>query len=103
MDAGEVVVGQRHVGGGDVLLEPLGTAGAGDRDDVVALRQQPGERELGDGDLLARGQLLQLLDRAQVGGVVVALPALVQLRMSSAGYSDAGFTSPVRKPRPSGE
>ena len=46
VEGGQVVGGEVHVGGADVLLEVGDPLGAGDRDDVVALREHPGEREL---------------------------------------------------------
>src|SRR4051812_26591186 len=42
----ELRVGQAAIDGGDILLEPLLLLGAGNGDDVFALRQEPGERHL---------------------------------------------------------
>jgi hypothetical protein len=44
---------ERDVGGGDVLGDARGAARAADRDDVLALGEQPGQRQLGDRDALS--------------------------------------------------
>lgn len=44
---GEFPVAQFDPGGPKDFLKPMGLGGAGDRDDVGPLRQQPSERHLG--------------------------------------------------------
>ena len=85
-----------------VLLQARAALGARDRDDVLALREQPGERDL-------RGRrvapLRDRLDRARRAPGWRPSP-----RAGSAGCSCGsrpagtvcGVSSPVRKPRPSG-
>ena len=46
VDGAEVLGAQRDVEGAQVLVEIRAALGAGDRDDALALRQHPGEREL---------------------------------------------------------
>src|SRR5262245_34096729 len=75
VDPGELVGGQRDVDGGDVLLEIAPPLGAGDRDDVVAARQDPGERQLAGGDGLVPRDGREVLDEREVLGEVVALEA----------------------------
>jgi hypothetical protein len=65
-DLRAVVARERDVRGADVLLDALGTAGAGDRDDVVATREQPRERGLGDRGVLGRGEVLEVVDGSEV-------------------------------------
>jgi hypothetical protein len=50
----------------NVLLEVGAALGAGDRDDVVALSEQPGERKLGRRHALFGGELLSLARERQV-------------------------------------
>src|SRR6202012_1500476 len=73
--------------GTDVLLDPLAPAGSGDRHDVAALREQPGQRDLsGSGAGLGR-DLLRYLDDAPVrlevvpreAGIVASEVGLVEL------------------------
>src|ERR671930_2146723 len=74
-DLGEVLGGQLDVERADVLLETLDAPGAGDRDDVVALREHPGERELRWGHALRCGELLDLGDEVEVALEVLGLEA----------------------------
>jgi len=46
-DACEVLAGERHLQGGDVLLQVLATGGAGDGNAVFVLGQDPGQGQLG--------------------------------------------------------
>lgn len=66
--------GQRH----DVLLDTPGFAAAGNRHDVVLLREEPGERELCHGGALGLRQSLQLVDGFEVLLEVARLPAWVR-------------------------
>jgi hypothetical protein len=45
-DLGEVVGGELHIGGADVLLESMQLAGPRHRHDPWLLREQPGQRDL---------------------------------------------------------
>src|SRR5215472_14962639 len=58
---------------GSVFLEPVAMAGAGDRDDVVPPRQDPGDRELCWSAVLSCSMLFQLLDQREVAAQIVAL------------------------------
>ncbi len=72
-------------------------------DDVVALGEHPGERELAGGDALLGGDLLDPLDQLQVALEVLALEARVDAAEVVLGQVvDASWKRPVRKPRPSG-
>ena len=44
----KVFFAQGQVGCSDIFFSAFGAAGAGDRDDVVALREQPRKRQLRD-------------------------------------------------------
>src|SRR5579885_2592691 len=72
-DLRRLVGAQRYVERAEIFLQPLDALGAGDRDHVVALRQQPGEAELGDGAALVGGDRLDALDQGAVPGEVLAL------------------------------
>src|SRR5262249_54424661 len=61
-ERGEFIVRERDVDGGGVLFKVLSPLGAGDRHDVVTLREQPGECDLRHGTALLRGHGL---DRRQ--------------------------------------
>jgi len=52
--------------GPEVLLQVGDALGAGDRDDVVALGEDPGEGQLAGGAAVALGEALDLVDEAQV-------------------------------------
>ncbi len=55
-----------------VLFEVAAALGARDGDDVVSLREHPGERELGRAHAALGGDLLHAIDDAQVLGEVLA-------------------------------
>src|SRR3954463_8445791 len=74
-DRAQLIAGQLHVGGRHVLLEVGAALGARDRDDVVALVQDPRERELARGHALAGGELLEPGDEVEVLLEVLALEA----------------------------
>jgi hypothetical protein len=67
-DAGQIGGGELDVDGPGVLLEALGAAGAGNGCDVLALGEQPGQRELGGSDALGAGQTLYSLAGWWSGG-----------------------------------
>src|SRR5919106_367721 len=77
VDGVELGPGERDVGGTGVLDGALEAAGPGDGNDVVALGQQPGKRQLADSDVLAGRELLEALDGFGVAFEVPGLPALV--------------------------
>src|SRR5262245_64253682 len=60
VDFRKLAVRQNHIGRAGVLLEILATLGAEERHDVLALREQPSERELGRRDFLCSCQLAHL-------------------------------------------
>src|SRR3954452_4453721 len=60
VDVPELVVAELDLRRAPVLLEVGHALGAGDRDDVVALRQHPGQRELPGRDALLLGELADL-------------------------------------------
>jgi hypothetical protein len=68
VDLGQVVSGELHVGGAEVLLEPLDPPGAGNRHDPRLLGEQPGERDLGPGAVLGGGDAGEQVDDCLVGG-----------------------------------
>jgi hypothetical protein len=57
VDATQIDLAQMHVERVYVLLQVLAAFSAGDRDDIVALREHPGERELRGRAALFFGQL----------------------------------------------
>src|SRR5438876_2687604 len=69
--------GQPLAQSAQILLEPGNLLGAGDRDDVLALSQQPGQRELRRGALFLRGDRLDAFDEGAVLGQIVAHEARV--------------------------
>src|SRR5437762_1006 len=71
-DLGEVVFRQLDVDGGGVFFEMRDLAAAGDGDDVGPLGEEPGEGELGGGDALFFGDLLDAFDEVEVLLEVVA-------------------------------
>src|SRR3954451_12640082 len=74
-DRAPLVTGQLHVGRRHVLLEVGAALRAGDGDDVLALVQHPGERELARGHALVGGELLEPADEVEVLLEVLALEA----------------------------
>src|SRR3989442_9505879 len=77
VDASQVGRTEINGGGRDVLLQVAPPLGAGDGNDVLALREQPGERELRRRATLLYRQLLHLRDEVQVLREVRALEARV--------------------------
>src|SRR5689334_18416910 len=75
VDAREVLPREPHVESADILLQVLATLGAGDRHDVVALRQHPGERELRGRAALLPCHGLDLAHEVEVLLEVLALEA----------------------------
>src|SRR3954469_2374283 len=63
---------QHEVVGGDVLLQPGHPLGAGDGGDVVALRQQPRQGDLGGGGASLVGDRLHLVSDGEVAPEVLA-------------------------------
>ena len=90
--------------GGGVLLDAGDPLGAGDRGDVVALREQPGQSDLCRCCTRLGGDGLDLVDDAQVALEVLAGEARVGLAPVVVGeLRRASGSAPVRKPWPSGE
>src|SRR5918997_6904138 len=87
IDTAQVVFSERHIACRKVLLEVLPAPRAGDRHDVLALSQDPGEGELSRRAALLTGKLLDLGGEALVvlerfalpAGAVAAEVALVEL------------------------
>src|SRR5262249_19731922 len=71
-----VIEGKRN--GRDVQLEPLLLLRARDGDDVVALREEPGERDLRLGQAVRGGDRVQRLEQLQVALEVARLEARLQ-------------------------
>jgi hypothetical protein len=65
--------------GGGVLLDARNPLGARNRRDVVALREQPGQRDLGRSDSYLSGNGSNLVDDAQIALEVLAGEARVRL------------------------
>src|SRR5215212_1554210 len=65
-EIGQLGVGQLDVGGADVLLEPFGAFGAGDRHNPGLLIEQPDQRELGGGGAHLGADAIQDLDEGKV-------------------------------------
>src|SRR4051794_4388443 len=68
----DLLRGQDEVVGGDVLLQPGHPLGARDGRDVVALRQQPSQRDLGGGGSGLLGDGLHLVGEGEVAPEVLA-------------------------------
>src|SRR5437763_1136475 len=68
---------QPHLQCAEIFLQPLDPLGAGDRDHVGALRQQPGKAELRDGAALVGGDRLDPFDQGAVLLEIVAGEARV--------------------------
>src|SRR5438270_1714607 len=68
---------QPHLQCAEIFLQPLDPLGAGDRDDVGALRQQPGKAELRDGAALVGGDRLDPFDERAVLREIIAREARV--------------------------
>ncbi len=99
----DVIGAQHDAVCGCVLLDSGDPLGAGDRGDVVALRQQPGQRDLGRSGARFGGNGLDLVDDAQVALEVLATKRGLVLRRSSSEISAVERIWPVRKPCPNGE
>ena len=82
--------------GTDVLLDPFGPACPGDRDDVAALREQPGQRDLSGSGADLGGNLLDHLDDAPVRPEVVP-------REAGAVATEVGFVELVGRADAPGE
>jgi hypothetical protein len=86
-----------------VLFDAGHAFGAGDRGDVVALREHPGQRDLSGCGADLGGYGLDLVDDAEVLLEVAVGEARLFLRQSSSASSLGERIVPVRKPCPSGE
>jgi hypothetical protein len=75
VDALEIARGQRHAERADVVLEVHDARGSRDRDDVVALMEQPREGELRGGASLPRCDVLDVADEVEVLLEVLPLKA----------------------------
>jgi hypothetical protein len=83
---GKIALGEDNIGRTGVLLHSDGAAGARDRDDLVSLREQSGQGELGDGDSLA---VASRSSRAKASTFFSKVPGCRRgsvLRMSVASY-----------------
>src|SRR4051812_45794221 len=67
VEAGELDGGEDNGVGGGVLLHAGHPAGTGDRGNVFALREQPGQRDLGRRGADVRADCPHLFDQPQVG------------------------------------
>ena len=65
-DFREVIGGQFDAGPAEVLFEPVGLGGAGDRHDPGLLRQEPRERDPRGGGLLLAGDALEQIHQRLV-------------------------------------
>src|SRR3984893_2802354 len=70
-DAVDLGRGRMHVERAEILLEPGNLVGAGDRDNVGSLRQQPGQSELRRGAALVLGDRFKALDEGAVLGEII--------------------------------
>src|SRR3954449_6603621 len=77
VDPAQVLFGELDVARAGVLLEALGAARARDRDDVVALREHPGQRQLGGRAALLARDVLDDAHELEVALEVRALEARV--------------------------
>jgi hypothetical protein len=102
LDLAEVVGGQLKGGCSEVLVEALHSTGAGDRHDPRLLGEQPGERDLGRGGVLACRDPSQQVDQGLVGLACVGVKRGRVLRMSELSNDVAALILPVRNPLPSG-
>lgn len=66
---------KNDIDSGDVLLQMIEPARTGDRHDVLALVDDPGERKLGGRHALLLGEALQLFDQRGIGVEVLRLEA----------------------------
>ena len=89
--------------GSGVLLDAGDALGAGDRGDVVTLREQPGQRDLRRCGVELGSDGLDLVDDAEVLLEVPSVKRGLFLRQSSSARSSGERIVPVRKPCPSGE
>ena len=86
-----------------VLFDTGDALGAGDRGDLIALRQQPRQRDLGRGGVELVGDGLDLVDDPQVLLEVALGEARVGLAPVVVGELVGDRIVPVRNPCPSGE
>ena len=71
-----------------------------ERDDVLAMREDPGDRHLGHGDALAVGDLAQRVDEGQVALAVLLLAKRgAWARKSPAASSRSAAKCPLISPR----
>ena len=87
LEAPDVLRGQDEIGGGGVLLRSLRVAGAGDRNDVFALREQPDEGELVRRRPALAGQAPDGVDEGEIAFDRGAGEALVTAAEVAAGES----------------
>jgi hypothetical protein len=73
LDLFEILRAQLYVRSSGVLLEVTATLGPGDRDDVVAAGEQPGERQLCSGDPFGFRDLFDAVDDLEVRGEVLVV------------------------------
>src|SRR6185437_10815130 len=74
-----LVGGQRNIERAEIFLQALDALGAGNREHVGALREQPGETELRDGAALVGGDRLDAFDERAVLLKILALETRVAL------------------------
>src|SRR4051812_46741957 len=85
LDLVQIRAAELHLQGSDILLQVAPLLGPGDRNDVLPLRQQPGEGQLCRSALLAPRNLLHSGDQVEIPLKVFSLkagsiPAIVVLR-----------------------
>ena len=95
--------GQLDGVGGGVLLHPGDPLGAGDRGDVVALGEQPGQGHLRRGGADLGGDGLTSSAMRRLRWKFSPVKRGLVLRQSSSSKSSGRADLPVRKPWPSGE
>ncbi len=84
---------EHDVGGAGVLDHPVHVLGARDRHEVVALREQPRERELRQGAMVSRRDLAKRDQQRLVSGKIFRLEARPRDGCSDVVFSDVGYVA----------
>jgi hypothetical protein len=99
----DLAAGEFDAVGGGVLLDAGDAPGAGDRGDVVAVGEEPGQAICAGVAAASSAMALTSATKRRLRWTFSPMKRALLLRQSSSGMSSAVRIWPVRKPCPSGE
>ena len=98
IQAVELIVAEHDAVGGSVLLDAGDAPGTGDRRDVVALGEQPGQRDLRRVRMASAATVWTSATMPRLCWKFLPMKRGLSLRQSSSGMSSTVRICPVRKP-----